>query len=74
MKQNPTTHLVLNMRISNSMSAIFGDLILLKYGNKLVPGEKNAGYSSSPRATPTGDWLDENVMQILKTFTQNLLE
>lgn len=55
MKQNPTTHLVLNMRISNSMSAIFGDLILLKYGNKLVPGEKNAGYSSSPRATPTGD-------------------
>lgn len=55
------------------MLTLFGNLILMKYRNKFVPDEKNAGYYSSPRVIPTEDDLYKNVMQILKTFTQNLL-
>lgn len=72
-EQNPKTRLVLNIGISNFMLALFGNLILMKYRNKFVPDEKNAGYYSSPSVIPTEDRLYENVMQILKTFTQNLL-
>lgn len=63
----------MNVRISNSTSNSFGDLILLLYGNKLVLDVKKCWLLLISKVTSTGNQLWENVMQILKNIHSNTI-